>query len=105
MANQNVRQSKKKRSPYWNVGFCKFGDSCRKNHATSDCTETSCERKTCGKRHRNHCRFKESCKHFKKRHANFLHSDNKRKHADLDGKKLQEYKSEIETLKLEAKHI
>ena len=47
MANQNVKESKKKLCPYWNVGFCKFRDSCRKQHKTSDCTETSCERKTC----------------------------------------------------------
>ena len=51
-------------------GFCKFGDSCRRQHISDKCLKPSCKTKTCSKRNprvckylKNHntCKFGEHC--------------------------------------------
>ena len=77
MANQNKKMSDKTFCPYWNSGFCKFLDQCRKEHETNDCNESQCDRRTCQNRHRKQCKFYDRCKYFKKKTCQFLHSASK----------------------------
>ena len=39
----------------WNVGFCKYGDKCKIEHAQGDCGIEKCDRKTCHKRNMKYC--------------------------------------------------
>ena len=63
MASQNVCQM-------YRYGYCKFQATCRKQHILEKCNKTSCEIKTCSKRHpvicrylrdRGYCKFGEWC--------------------------------------------
>ena len=50
---------------YYQYGFCKFGDFCRKQHVKEVCSQKFCREKMCLKRHPKPCRnFKSalSCK-------------------------------------------
>ena len=55
---------------YFQCGFCKFGDMCRKEHIKEICPIQNCISKTCMKRHpkvckyfstQNRCKFGEQC--------------------------------------------
>ena len=50
---------------YFQCGFCKFGESCRKQHVNEMCSTQSCTLSSCMKRHPKVCRyflFQKSCK-------------------------------------------
>ena len=51
-----------------NFGFCKFGENCRFDHPTQVCRKTSCQTRSCGKRHPKPCN-----NHFLKKHCRFGH--------------------------------
>ena len=50
---------------YFQCGYCKFGDKCRKHHVKEICPTQSCFNKLCTKRHPKLCNFfrvQQSCK-------------------------------------------
>jgi hypothetical protein len=42
---------------HYMYGFCKFGETCRKQHAKETCQEMFCENENCLKRHPRNCKF------------------------------------------------
>merc|ERR1712112_8730 len=54
---QEEQPQAKKRCPHYNVGYCRFRDSCRNEHPKVDCTDVTCfgKRGDCMKRHRVIC--------------------------------------------------
>ena len=50
---------------YFQCGFCKFGESCRKQHMKETCPAQSCTSNSCMKRHPKICKYflvQKSCK-------------------------------------------
>ena len=80
---------------YEDIGYCKFGDKCRKQHFKTVCSNPECD-KSCKSRHPRICKFKEKCKFFAKKICAY-------KHVTLacDDSELNALKKQVETLKLE----
>ena len=64
MAPQTPSQSKEK-CLYYDSGFCRYKDKCRKEHMKTVCEDSNCDKK-CEKRHPKQCRYREKCKFHKK---------------------------------------
>ena len=75
------------------VGFCKFRESCRKQHFSEKCEVINCDRK-CSKRHPKECKHGEKCKFNAKNVCAFDHdgSENKTTKAMDDAKDILEQK-------------
>ena len=59
---------------YFQCGYCKFGDKCRKHHVKEICNTDGCLDKSCTKRHPKLCKFfliQQSCKFGK--HCSYKH--------------------------------
>ena len=80
---------------YYQCGFCKFGDKCRKHHIKEICLIKNCTLKTCMKRHpkawkyfvtQKSCKFGESCSYKHEVHNNLYEiSELKEKIVALEG--------------------
>ena len=76
---------KKKSYKLWNiswiktififVGFCKYGDKCKIEHAQGDCDVEKCDKKLQQNAQKT-VQFGEECKHFKNHSCQFLHYNN-----------------------------
>ena len=85
------------------IGYCKFEDNCRKEHAKNVCTKKNCK-KDCNSRHPIPCKYKIRCKFHAKNVCAFSHakakagSDDKNSNHESD---LVNLKREVESLKNE----
>ena len=89
------------------MGFCKFKDQCLKEHPKEDCSDVTCNRIGCLKRHKSLCKYGSYCKrHKRNRSCEFRHMtaepalDNEKGHKELTNE-LEEAKDSVCKLKLE----
>ena len=66
----NKREEK---CPFYNRGFCKFKDDCKKEHPKEVCDENNCTEEHCVKRHPNPCKFGFRCVFKKKKICLYSH--------------------------------
>ena len=62
---------------HFQCGFCKFGESCQKQHIKDICLVQSCSSKSCVKRHPKNCKYfsiQQSCKFGD--HCAYKHNSN-----------------------------
>ena len=59
--------------PYYNSGFCKYGDDCYNKHPDKVCEDQDCSGEKCDKRHPNPCKFGFKCKYNMKNVCLYLH--------------------------------
>ena len=55
-----------------NSGYCKYSDSCRKQHAVEKCKESNCDQE-CTRRHPRECNRGESCKFLRRKICAYDH--------------------------------
>ena len=77
------------------IGYCKFQESCRKEHFLGICYQRNCER-NCHKRHPILCKYQNKCKFYEKNVCAFKHEVCAQK--ELNGENL-ELQNEIKELK------
>ena len=70
--SENVR-IKPIKCPYYDRGFCKFGDKCYNKHPDKVCNDNNCSEDKCDKRHPNPCKFGRRCGHNKKNVCLYSH--------------------------------
>ena len=62
---------------HFRLGFCKFGDTCRKQHINENCFEINCENINCIKRHPRNCKFYDLYKRCKfGEYCSYAHREN-----------------------------
>ena len=108
MVNSNHKMSEKEMCPFWNVGFCKFKDNCRKEHAKSDCKEKQCDKIICKSRHRRRCKYNDGCKYLRTKTCQFLHMNGKQsqvKNNTMNDEKIKKHLSDIEQLEQDVKGL
>ena len=71
-----------KKCPYYNRGYCKFGDRCNYKHLDKVCDDINCNEESCDKRHPYPCKFGLRCKLNRKKiclywHVTFAPGDSK----------------------------
>ena len=74
---------------YFQCGFCKFGESCRKQHVKETCPAQSCTSNSCMKRHPKICKYflvQKSCKFGEKCLYKHIDSTNPSDISDLKEK-------------------
>ena len=76
---------------HYNVGYCRYKETCKLSHPKEDCENQNCSDKKCPNRHRRRCRFGKSCR--RKEICEFIH---KPKDSDCD---ISELKAQVEGLK------
>ena len=76
---------------HYNVGYCRYKETCKLSHPKEDCENQNCSDKKCPNRHRRRCRFCKSCR--RKEICEFIH---KPKDSDCD---ISEVKAQVEGLK------
>ena len=58
-------QTKTIKCPYYDRGYCKYGEECFKIHPDKVCEKPNCFSDKCDKRHPNPCKFGQSCTYNK----------------------------------------
>ena len=89
---------------FHNRGYCKYGESCRKQHFKQVCEQKSCN-KDCKKRHPKPCKWGIKCKFQKNNICAFSHTTTIQKDSriELFEKEVKALKDEIKALKSQNK--
>ena len=84
-------------------GFCKFGESCKKEHENQICSQEGCNRKNCILRHPRPCKYFEANGFCKQGDESAYSHRNTRCKSDIDStfKEIDKLKKDVEKLKLE----
>ena len=72
LKNDKVR-IKNIKCPYYDRGFCKFGDTCYNKHPDKVCNDNNCSGENCEKRHPNPCKFGMRCNYNNKNACFYSH--------------------------------
>ena len=74
MTGEEVQvNSSKNICPYYRVGYCKYKNKCKLFHPKENCGDRKCRDKACTKRHRNPCKYGQTCS--RKECCEFLHDE------------------------------
>ena len=61
--------------PFFDTGYCKYGDKCQYQHYKTKCQNKDCANKACTFRHPKPCKYKESCRRFAKANCAYDHEN------------------------------
>ena len=95
MMINETKHTKNLKCKFNNIGYCKFGDECRRRHFTLICQVLNCNQ-DCWSRHPRFCRMEENCRFFQKGICAYKHVSPK--NDDEIANELENLKSEIEEM-------
>ena len=84
---ENVKHTTNPKCKFNDLGYCKFGNYCRKRHFKDICQKFNCKTNICKARHPKLCKHEENCKFFKQGICAYKHTtlaDHKEKFKALE---------------------